>query len=106
MKLALFLLPKAEEDIEEHCSFIARNSVEKALDFDRAVFESFDQLCVHPQIGSRYISGDRRLIDMRMWFVTEFPKYLIFYRAYGNYVEVVRVLHSAQDRYAILLEEE
>lgn len=33
-----------------------------------------------------------------MWFVKGFEKYLIFYRPFGNYVEVVRILHSAQNR--------
>jgi hypothetical protein len=33
MKLALFLLPKAEEDIDSHCSFLAKTSLEMALKF-------------------------------------------------------------------------
>lgn len=52
MKLALFLLPKAEADIDSHCAFIGKTNPEKALDFDRAVFDSFDQLCETPLIGA------------------------------------------------------
>lgn len=41
-----------------------------------------------------------------MWFVKNFENYLIFYRPFGNYIEVVRILHSSQDRDAILSEED
>lgn len=41
MKLALFLLPRAEADIDAHCAFFGNQSVEKALLFDQAVIDSF-----------------------------------------------------------------
>ena len=44
MKLALFLLPRAEADIDSHCEFFAEKSIEKALNFDQAAFESFERL--------------------------------------------------------------
>lgn len=47
-----------------------------------------------------------KLSGMRMWLVKGFEKYLIFYRPFGNYIEIVRVLHSAQDRDSILAKEE
>lgn len=50
MKLAIFLLPRAERDIDDHCDFIARRDPEKALAFDSAVFESFDTLSKMPLI--------------------------------------------------------
>lgn len=93
MKLALFLLPHAEKDIDSHCEFWAEKSVEKALAFDQAVFETFDRLCEMPLVG------------IRMWFVKGFEKYLIFYQVFGNYIEIIRVLHSAQDTDSILEEE-
>lgn len=106
MRLSLFLLPQAEVDIDQICDFIAKRSVEKALAFDRAVFKSFDLLCGMPKIGAPYPTSNPKLTDLRMWFVKGFEKYLIFYIPYGNYVEVVRVLHSAQDRDSILQEQE
>ncbi len=106
MKLGLFLLPRAEKDIDEHCTFIARTSLATSLAFDHAVFESLDRLSTHPELGSTVNTNDPRLIDLRMWFVKGFRKYLVFYRVFGNYIEVIRVLHSAQDRDNILLDED
>jgi toxin ParE1/3/4 len=97
MKLALFLLPRAEADIDAHCEFLAQKSVEKALHFDQAVFDSFNRLCEMPLIGSERKYFNPKLFGVRLWFVKGFEKYLIFYRAFDNYIEIVRVLHSAQD---------
>ena len=105
MKLALFLLPQAEADIDSHCEFFAQKSVEKALAFDQAVFETFDRLCEMPLLGTERNYSNPKLFEVRMWFVKGFEKYLIFYRVFGNYIEIVRVLHSAQDTDSILEEE-
>ena len=106
MKLAIFLLPRAERDIDDHCAFIARRDPERALAFDTAVFESFDTLSEMPLVGADRSWMNPKLSGMRMWFVKGFEKYLIFYRPFGNYIEIVRVLHSAQDRDSILAKEE
>jgi plasmid stabilization system protein ParE len=37
--------------------------------------------------------------------VKGFEKYLIFYRVFDNYIEIVRVLHSAQDIDSIMEDE-
>ena len=105
MKLALFLLPRAESDIDSHCDFFAEKSVEEALVFDRAVFETFDRLCEMPFIGTERQYSNPKLSEIRLWFVKDFEKYLIFYRVFGNYIEIVRVLHSAQNVESILEEE-
>jgi toxin ParE1/3/4 len=105
MKLALFLLTKAEEDLDSHCKFLAKTSVEKALEFDQAAFASFDRLCEMPLVGSERKFSNPKLAEIRIWFVKGFEKYNIYYRAFGNYIEIVRVLHSAQDTDSILEEE-
>ena len=97
MKLALFLLPRAEMDIDAHCGFFAKQSVEKALRFDKAVFDSFERLCKMPFVGTERKFSNSKLWGIRLWFVKEFEKYLIFYRVFDNYIEIIRILHSAQD---------
>ena len=106
MKLELFLMPKAESDIDEHFAYIARNNVDKARAFDQAVFSTFDRLCEAPFLGSGREYMNPNLYGLRMWFVKGFEKYLIFYRPFGNYIEIVRVLHSSQNRDLILSEDE
>lgn len=86
MKLALFLLANAGADIDSHCVFMGKTNPEKALDFDRAVFDSFDQLCETPLIGAKRSYQDPKLFGLRIWFVKGFEKYLIFYRPSGNYI--------------------
>ncbi len=46
-----------------------------------------------------------KLWGIRLWFVKGFEKYLIFYRVFDNYIEIVRVLHSAQDIDSIMDDE-
>ena len=105
MKLALFLLPKAEADIDEHVAYIAHDNIEKALEFDEAVFESFERLREMPLISSEQTYMNERLKGLRMWFVKGFENYLIFYRPLRTRIEIVRVLHSARDRDFIVSEE-
>jgi toxin ParE1/3/4 len=105
MKFAIFLLPQAETDIDSHCAFLAKTSIEKSLDFDQAAFNSFELLSEMPLIGSERSFKNPKLVDIRIWLVKDFEKYIIFYRAFGNYIEIVRVLHSAQDTNFILEED-
>lgn len=105
MKLALFLLPQAEKDIDSHCNFFAQKSVEKALNFDQAVFETFERLCEMPNIGAERTYQNPNLLGVRMWFVKGFEKYIIFYQVFGNYIEIIRVLRSSQNTDSILEEE-
>jgi len=105
MKLALFLLPRAEADIDAHCAFFGNQSVEKALLFDQAVFNSFERLCEMPLVGSERKFFNPKLWGILLWFVKGFEKYLIFYRVFDNYIEIVRVLHSAQDIDSIMEDE-
>ena len=105
MKLALFLLPHAEADIDSHCEFFAEKNVEKALNFDQAIFETFERLCEMPFVGTERNYKNPKLFGIRLWFVKGFEKYIIFYRVFDNYIEIIRVLHSAQDTDSILEEE-
>ena len=45
--------------------------------------------------------GDPALAGLRMWPIPKFPKYLIFYLTTEKTVEIVRVLHGAQNLQAI-----
>jgi len=49
-----------------------------------------------------YESACSSLASIRIWPVSGFKKYLIFYRADASYLEIVRVLHTSRDIRAIL----
>ena len=40
--------------------------------------------------------------NLRMWRVREFEKYLIFYQPDADDIEIMRVIHAAQDYHRIL----
>lgn len=105
MSLDLFLLPRAEADLDSICVFLAKQSAEKAFRFDKAAFASFDRICSMPMIGRERKFENPKLSGIRSWFVKGFEEYLIFYRPFETYVEIVRVLHSERDVDAVMREE-
>ncbi|MGB7553300.1 MAG: type II toxin-antitoxin system RelE/ParE family toxin [Candidatus Korobacteraceae bacterium] len=44
----------------------------------------------------------KKFPNIRMWRVREFEKYLIFYEPKGGGIEIVRVIHAAQDHNRIV----
>ena len=106
MKLDLFLLPRAQADLDSHCIYLAENAdIETALRFDQAAFASFNRLCEMPLVGSEREYLNLRLHELRMWPVNSFDHYLIFYRVLDNAIQVVRVLHSSRDIEGIISDE-
>jgi toxin ParE1/3/4 len=69
--------------------------------FLEAVEKAYKQLAVMPGLGVLRDYGNPALTGMRVWPVPKFPKYLIFYRATDETLEIIRVLHGARDLDAI-----
>jgi len=79
MKLDLFLLPRAQADLNNHCIYLAKNAdSEISLRFDQEAFASFDRLREMPLVGSECEYLNLRLHGLRMWPVHNFGHYLIF----------------------------
>ncbi|MCM2407660.1 hypothetical protein ACOWPH_25525 [Anabaena sp. PCC 7938] len=57
-------------------------------------------------MGAVYDIGNPRLMGLRKWAVKGFEKHLIFYLQRDEYIEIVRLIHSARDISQILAEEE
>ena len=66
--------------------------------FYAAVHADAERLTAFPGLGGQLTTSDPAFTHLRVWPVSGFRKYLIFYRplAEGG-VEVVRVLHGARD---------
>jgi toxin ParE1/3/4 len=58
-----------------------------------------------PGMGAHYDHDHPALAELPYFTVSRFPKYLIFYRAVSDGIQVVRVLHGARDMASILAEE-
>jgi toxin ParE1/3/4 len=61
-----------------------------------------ERLADMPALGSRYESHAPELTGVRFFPVTRYRNYLVFYRPTATGIEVLRVLHGAQDIERIL----
>ncbi len=93
---------QARTDIVELAVHIGRNSVLAANEFLDATDETFALLAMPPFLGAEYRTRNQRLKDIRVLRVKRFPNHLAFYLVRENGIEVVRVLHGAQDLDAAL----
>ena len=87
----------AEDDLDEQVAFIARDNPAEALAFLDAVERAFARLADYPSLGSARAFRHSRLEGIRMWPVPAYPNRLIFYRVLDNAVQILRILHAAQD---------
>lgn len=81
----------AERDLVDIGNFIARDNPTNAAQFIERLEEHCELLAAHPLMGrvrDALVPGLRSL---------SFGRYVIFYRALDDGVEIVRVLHAARD---------
>jgi plasmid stabilization system protein ParE len=99
--------PAALKDILDHADYLAEQaSLAVATRFVKATEQTISRLATMPRVGSLWDSEHPRLADMRFSPIGKFRNHLVFYRPIsGGGVEVVRVLHGAQDIDAIFDEE-
>ena len=83
--------PRADADLDEVWTFIARDDPRAADRMEQALHEAMEQLTRMPGLGHRREDANERY---RFWRV---GAYLIAYRVEGGVVHVVRVLHGARD---------
>lgn len=102
MRRHALLLPAADRDLGIQADYLAEHaSARTATRFLRAVQKTFRLLRKHPHMGSVTRYQSKHLTGVRMFPLQGFPKYLVFYRPVDKGIEVVRVLHGAQDIEAI-----
>jgi toxin ParE1/3/4 len=102
----ILLQPRVTEDLERQVEYLDERANPEVSDrYLKSVYGAFDLLAQMPGMGAPREQLNPRLNGLRMWPVPDFPKYLIFYRATDETVEVIRVLHGAQDIEGIISEE-
>jgi len=85
-----------EQDLPDIYTFIAEHdpaAAERVLD---AVEETFRQLARHPDCGVPYATPNRKLRRLRMFPVSGFPNYLVFYRVETASIRILYVTHGAR----------
>jgi toxin ParE1/3/4 len=89
--------PQAWQDALEIVDYIGTDNPEAASRFVPALEETCEKLVALPGMGSVRNFGRKGLKDVRIFPVTGFESYLIFYTASGKSMKVIRVLHVARD---------
>ena len=86
-----------EQDLPSIYAFIAQDdpaAAERVLD---AVEKTFDQLARHPDSGVSYPTRNPKLQAVRMFPVTGFRDYLIFYRVDADSIRILYLTHGARN---------
>jgi toxin ParE1/3/4 len=101
MNRSVRIRPAASNDIDNFAEYIARDSLRMGLEFLDAVQASLEFVATSPEIGEACLFRDRAIAELRMWPVRGFKKHIIIYRPSPTGIEVVRLIHAAQDFRAI-----
>ena len=85
----LFWTPEAIQDRDEIYDYIEADNPDAALALDELLSEKASHLVDHPDLGRLgLVAGTRELIAHR--------NYILVYDVAGDWVRVLRVLHSAK----------
>ncbi|WP_404447759.1 type II toxin-antitoxin system RelE/ParE family toxin [Sutcliffiella horikoshii] len=84
--------PSAVQDLEEICSFIAKDSVEYASFTAKGILHTIETASVFPFSG-------KVVPELENEFVREkiYSSYRVIYRCKDEMLEVVRIIHHARD---------
>lgn len=94
--------PLARRDISDSADYLeSQSGLELAERFLSSVRAELESLSKMPEIGALCGFQSSEVRDVRRWAVSRFERWLIFYKPRDSGIEVVRVLHGAQDIHAI-----
>ena len=105
MKYELVVYPDADDDVDGHAEYIARDSLETALRFYANVVDTYEEIAFMPLAWPELDLGVPALGGLRKRGVIGFGNHLVIYRVTGNVVEVLCVVHGARDLPAVLSKE-
>jgi toxin ParE1/3/4 len=95
--------PLAWKDIQESAEYLANEGSGKIAErFLDAIDDLTHRLTGLPQMGAPCRFNNPLLRDVRRLPVTGFRKWMVFYQASNDGIEVIRVLHGARDIASIL----
>ena len=96
--MANFILsPEALQDLDAIWLYIAQDNPSAADRLVEDAYQVCQRLAEHPELGPvRHFQNDDPP-GIRFIVIPRFRNCLVFYRATGTAVEILRVLHGAQD---------
>lgn len=107
MSFGYVVRPKADQDIDDVGDYLAQEAgLDFGLQFLAELYGTFALLASQSEMGWRCNVAHPQLANVRTFQVSSrFHKYLIFYQAYENRIEILRVLHGSQDLLALFKRE-
>ena len=96
MTLDLIIKPQAQQDVTEHAAYLDDNAPDAGDRFLGELEHVFDRLTTFPAFGQLWPSPNRAHRDIRRAVLPSLP-FSVFYRPTKRTIEVIRVLHHAQD---------
>lgn len=97
MTAKLRVSDEASEDISDHAMRLARANRSAATRFIGSVRKTLGYIEAFPTGGTLFEVDDPDIPAMRIWPVSGFRKYVIFYRYDGAVIEILRVLDGTRD---------
>ena len=105
-KTRIFISKRAEQDTEEITLYLALDNPPAETKFREALESTYTLLSTMPDMGSTRDYHNPRISHLRMFPITKFENFLIFYRSTEEEILIVRVLHGARDIAALFEDEE
>jgi toxin ParE1/3/4 len=102
VKYHVVVLPRAKGDTHDIDDYLSAHNPAVADRFFENLQATLDLQAALATPGSPWISRNPALVDLRWTRVKGFANYVIFLRVRGHILEVVRLLHAAQDLEAAL----
>jgi toxin ParE1/3/4 len=94
--------PAVELDLEGIAAYIGEDNADAANRFLAAAERALEQLARMPEMGQSRVFKNPKLRGLRSWRVSGFSNYLIFYFPIADGIEVLRLVHGAQNLQEIL----
>jgi toxin ParE1/3/4 len=89
--------PEARLDLLQHFVYIGENNLDAARRFLTAAQSDCKSLARMPGMGAMRDFNNPAMAGLRSWPIKGFENFLIFYLPTPTGIDVVRVLHGAQD---------
>ncbi len=97
--------PIVIQDLIAHATYISLDNLDAGDRFLYAAEATFQRIAEMPEIGRLSGFMNPTLAQVRQYPVKGFNKYIIFYQIQPDTVEIIRVLHGAQNLEFILGQE-
>ena len=106
MNRAVVKRPRAEADLIAGYAYLGEHASARTADrFLAAVEKTLGLIASSPGIGTPHATNNPHLAGLRTFPVTKFKRFILFYQAFDDRIELVRVLHGARDIRRILDDE-